>query len=64
MHPQRYASNQFPVPIRVKPTLGNLLLDNLTVEFSKPFAVLQMLKKNNYSHIYPKTRLKIVSVKS
>lgn len=43
-------------------THGNLLVDNFPVEFNKLFGILQMLKKTKYSHIYPKTRLRVVAV--
>lgn len=58
-------SNQFPTSLsrsKVKSkTHGNLLLDGLIVEYNRPYAILQAIKREKYSHVKG-SRLKIVSV--
>lgn len=50
------------LPKEKSKTNGSLLLDNIIVEYNKPFAILQMFKSTKYNWIFPKKRLKIVSV--
>lgn len=59
----RIASGYDPRPARKKSrTHGTLLIDNLPVLENKPFFILQMAKKSQYAHIFPKSRLRIVSM--
>ncbi len=51
-----------PQPVKKSKFLANLLQDGKIIEFNKPFAILNMLKKTKYAHIFPRTRLKIVAM--
>ncbi len=44
-------------------THGSLYIDGLLMEYNKPFALLQNFKMNKYSHITPKSRIKIIAMK-
>lgn len=55
-------SGAYLTPSKAKKSglLYNLSLDGLIVEWSKPYAVMQTIKKAKYSHVFPINRLKIV----
>ncbi len=55
-------SNGYKLPIVKSKTMGQLLLDGKPIVNPAPFAILNMMKSRDYAHVFPKSRLKIVSL--
>ena len=46
-----------PFVPKKKSVLADLLCDGFPIEYQKPYAIIEMLKKTKYAHIFPRQRL-------